>query len=163
MTNAFQTHGDVTVIILSGNREALIDTVDLARVQEYPGRFFAMWDEDSKTFYVVGHKRGFKSTLLHRWIMEPPANLEVDHIHHDGLGNRRGELEVCSHSKNAMNRRGARKGSVSGIRGAHFHTKTGKWRASIWLHGKRKQIGVFPTAEEASTARAAAMAQKEAA
>ncbi len=46
-----------------------------------------------------------KGKFMHRLIMNPPDNMEVHHINHDGLDNRKQNLQICSHSENQKNRR----------------------------------------------------------
>jgi len=44
--------------------------------------------------------------------------------------------------------------SKSGFPGVSFHKASGKWTAPVMLsNGKRKHIGLYPTAQEASDAR----------
>ena len=50
--------------------------------------------------------------------------------------------------------------NTSGIRGVHFDNSSGKWRASISIHGKPTSLGRFSTKEEAAFERERAQAQK---
>lgn len=47
-----------------------------------------------------------KLLYMHREIVKPGTGLEVDHINHDGLDNRRANLRAVTHSENLLNQRG---------------------------------------------------------
>jgi hypothetical protein len=73
----------------------------------------------------------------------------VDHVSRDGLDNRRTNLRACSHSENGMNRR-MNCNNSSGFKGVCFDKRVNKFVAQIRLNGKRKHLGYFQTASEAS-------------
>lgn len=53
-----------------------------------------------------GYVRCFVGTsplYLHRYIMDCPEDMEVDHINHDRMDNRRNNLRIVSHEINARN------------------------------------------------------------
>lgn len=76
---------------------------------------------------------------------------EVDHIDGNGLNNRRDNLRVVSHRENMLNSRVNSK-SKSGLKGAAWYGKGGKWQARIRAGGKHIQLGIFDTPEEAHAA-----------
>ena len=43
------------------------------------------------------------SQMMHRIIMNAPKGMDVDHINHDGLDNRKENLRICTVSENGMN------------------------------------------------------------
>lgn len=45
-----------------------------------------------------------KKIYLHRFLMDSPEGLIVDHINHQTLDNRRENLRVVTHSENMKNR-----------------------------------------------------------
>ncbi len=75
--------------------------------------------------------------------------VQRDHINGDGLDNRRANLRPCNHSQNQANQR-QRKDNKSGFRGVGFHRASQKWYASIKIFGKRKHLGLFDSAIQAS-------------
>lgn len=74
---------------------------------------------------------------------------EIDHADGNPSNNRISNLRECSHIQNCMNR--LNPVGTSGLRGA-VRLPSGKWQAQIKHGGKVRHIGVFPTAEEASSA-----------
>ncbi len=85
---------------------------------------------------------------MHRVILDCPSNLEVDHKNHNGLDNRRSNIRVVTRSQNQHNKTINSK-KVTGV---YFDEKTGKWRASIGLNGKRFHIGYFTLKKDAINA-----------
>ena len=109
MKNRFEVRRDVTVVFLhrKDNRpclECLIDTADLPLVSSIEGSWVPSWGESSKTFYCGFWSKGVYRRI-HSFIMEPPSGMEVDHIHHNGLDNRRSELKIVTRGDNLRNRR----------------------------------------------------------
>lgn len=103
--------------------------------------------------YVRGYING-KFVKIHRLIMNPPDNMEVDHINGNPLDNRRANLRVCTKSQNQANRR-VNHHSASGYKGVTYDTsmqRKKRWGASILHEGKRLKIGRFHTKEEAAEA-----------
>ncbi len=91
--------------------------------------------------YVVNWKWGRLASV----IMKPAMGLQVDHINHDTLDNRRENLRICTEQQNKMNRRPER-GAMSKYKGVC--PKKGKWRAVLC----RKELGMFDTEIEAAIA-----------
>jgi hypothetical protein len=59
-------------------------------------------------YAVYRCSRDKKSKRLHRLIMNAPKELEVDHINHNGLDNRKCNLRMCTAKENSKNRRSYR-------------------------------------------------------
>lgn len=77
-----------------------------------------------------------KNILLHRWIMQPLANMVVDHINGDTMDNRRSNLRICTRSQNSQNSRKQRWN-------VYPHAKTGKWKVLVRAGGKLHYGGLF--------------------
>lgn len=105
--------------------------------------------------------RGYAKSFLgyfHRIVMDEPPGMDVDHINHNRLDNRRENLRVATRSENMQNRTGANSNSKTGVRGVHQHRD--RFRARIALHGGRSfHVGYFATLDEAATAVASARAE----
>jgi hypothetical protein len=93
------------LIRLPSGLHTLIDAVDLERVQAY------YWNSSRATcrhhrvnHYAQGRIDGV-SIQLHRWLMNSPPDLQVDHVNGDGLDNRRSvNLRAVTRSENVKNR-----------------------------------------------------------
>jgi hypothetical protein len=96
-----------------------------------------------------------------RMIMDAPDGMQVDHINHDTLDNRRRNLRVCTVQGNARNRRKVTsKNLFKGIHYDNVNTHDGSrgdgvarpWRAIARVDGRRVSLGYFATQEEAAIA-----------
>lgn len=76
---------------------------------------------------------------------------ELDHIDRDRSNNKIANLRIATRSQNNMNTK-RRSDNKSGVTGVTWHKGSQKWRATIYDHGKQKQIGMFATIEEAAKA-----------
>jgi hypothetical protein len=159
LKNKYEIRGEITAIFLNKKDgtilETLINTSDLEKAMELPISWFARWDARGKTFYVSGTPfiNGKRTTInFHRWILDAPKGMVVDHINHDTLNNTRTNLRIVTSQQNCQNRNGAFSNSKSGIRGVSFHKKTNKWRATIKDCGKYIHLGVFDNVKEAEKA-----------
>lgn len=158
MKNSYEIRGDVTAIFLKRRDgsvlETLIDTDDLSRARDFPNTWCAQWNSHTCSFYVRGNmpRENGKQTAIyfHRWLMDAPKGLQVDHVDHDTLYNRRYNLRIVSCAENQQNRKGAaRNNKSSGILGVSWHKQAKKWQAKIWFEGKQRYLGLFTGKHEA--------------
>jgi hypothetical protein len=133
-------------IPLTRGKFALVDADDYYRLVKFK------WTASSKTFtsYACGVVAGRK-IKMHRFIMDAPAHLLVDHIDHDGLNNTKANLRLCTPAQNTYNIRSL-PGGTSKYKGVHWHKKGKKWNAIIKLNGKQYNIGFFADEIEAAKA-----------
>jgi hypothetical protein len=75
----------------------------------------------------------------------------VDHANGDWRDNRISNLRIASKSQNAANS-GVFAHNTSGLKGASWSKRYGKWVAQITYRGSNRFIGHFRTAEEAHAA-----------
>jgi len=154
LKNKYEVIGDTTVIYINYKDKiykTLIDTEDLDKVAQ----FNITWNLKVKVLiYVSANKRKnrVRSTLiLHRLIMDAPKGMVVDHINHDTLDNRKGNLRIITDSQNNQNRKG-KANSSSGILGVNWNKQAGKWQVAVKVNGKNKHIGLFDDIERARDA-----------
>lgn len=132
-------------LINSAKMEVLIDAADLPLVSE--GRW-TVAQQKCWGYYAVRVIKG-RMRLLHRYLLGVTDRRLVDHINRNGLDNRRANLRVCTPTQNNANRTVSRT-SKSGYKGVWWHQQSARpWRAAIKVHGQRRYLGTFRTAEEA--------------
>lgn len=135
--------------------EAIVDAIDLEWVRRY--RWYAKWDAKSGGYYVWTGVRyadgeGKQQTMtesLHRMVMKAMGRSKVDHQNHNTLDNRRDNLRAVTHAQNMQNLKGARKGSVSGVRGVSWDTAYGKWKVGLKVNGRQKYLGRYESLADA--------------
>lgn len=98
--------------------------------------------------YVTSRKLNM---FIHRFIMDCPQDMVVDHINHDTLDNRRINLRVCTQQENMYNSR-PRKDSTSKYKGVYFDKIRGRIFSSIYHNGSSNFLGYYETEEEAALA-----------
>ena len=138
-------------IKLTQGKVALVDKQDFDRVSKLK------WSarKEGNSWYAkrnTSMKLGKCKTLhLHRFIMNPPNDLEVDHINRDGLDCRRVNMRLATPTQNQHNSR-LRSDNTSGYKGVQWNKKCKKWQAGITINSKFVYLGVHTTREEAALA-----------
>ena len=117
----------------------LISLDDVEKVKKYK------WRLNQKGYGITQEHKHSKIIRLHRYIMDCPENMVVDHINHNPLDNRRSNLRICTQQENSMNK--------SNVKGVTWESDRCKWRANICYKGKRINLGRYETKEEAIKAR----------
>ena len=102
----------------------------------------------------LSKKGKVKNFRVHRLVgiafLENPDNKEmIDHIDNNPANNNVKNLRWCSQKDNLANQ-GKRINNKSGFKGVCFYKPLNKYKASININGKKKHLGYFETAEEAS-------------
>lgn len=88
---------------------------------------------------------------LHRFIMNAPAGIDVDHKNLDGLDNQRHNLRLATDLQNNTNRI-KRGGCSSRFKGVYYFAKRGKWIAQIRNTKGPRHLGCFVEEEDAARA-----------
>jgi hypothetical protein len=147
-------NGDGThTIPLTRGLSSVIDSTDA----DFAGRFNWCALLTSGKFYAKRRRPDGTTELLHVALAGEPG-LEVDHVDGDGLNNRRCNLRPATSSQNKHNR-GKGRNNTSGFKGVWWHKQHGRWAADIWLHSKKRFLGLFDTAELAHAAYCKAAAE----
>lgn len=106
----------------------------------------------------INGRRRYLSAYMHREIMRPDQDVNVDHINRNPLDNRRSNLRLCTQAQNGCNRPGLEikngKPVASKYKGVRATTsgKKNPWTATIKAAGKTRYLGCFKTEEEAAQA-----------
>ena len=152
MKNQYEVRGDITVLFVIRKDgsvfEVLINTEDLPRYLALNKKIHV--DKLKTGYYAKYHPIKHTSRMFHRFILDAPDNLLVDHIYHNTLDLRKSKLRLVTNAENLQNLKSARSDSTTGIRGVSHKGKL--WVARAWLNGKEIRIGSFPTKEEAESA-----------
>lgn len=93
----------------------------------------------------------WSSAKMHRDIMGVTPGVTVDHKDGNGLNNTRGNLRPCTQAQNVYNQ-SLRSDNISGFRGVSWRADRKRWRAIIQVDGKQRNIGLYPSAEDAARA-----------
>jgi hypothetical protein len=146
-SNIIARHGDVATMFIfrkDGKMiQVLLDTEDVSRVQG------AMWQAQRSGDGMYASRSVTRSGILlheylHRFLLDAPSDMKVDHINHNTLDNRKINLRIVNDSDSMLNRRGPTKKNTSGFRGVSFAKSCSKWEARV----QGKVLGYFSTAEE---------------
>lgn len=123
------------LIPLGNNVFAKVDNEDFERVCNIN------WCLSNKS-YAINDKHG----RMHRFIMNAPKSMFVDHINHDKLDNRKSNLRLCTKAQNEMNKKKRDGKYTSKFKGVHFDTYTNMWFCKVANIYSKK----FKTEEEAA-------------
>jgi hypothetical protein len=153
MKNNYEIRGDHIVIFLSKRdgsiHETSVSLSDLERLHDFPNTWCVAWNPYTKSYYVKGKLRN-KIIYLHRWLLNPPKNMVIDHINHSTLDNRRENLRVVTNSQNQFNRSGLNEQNSSGYRNVGWYKPYQKWRVVVKVDKKQIFGGYFDDIEEAN-------------
>lgn len=100
----------------------------------------------NKRYVTVCHD--YSHYLVHRVVWELhngeiPSGMQIDHINRNKQDNRIENLRLATVVQNSWNVE---------CKGYNYDKRSGKYLARIRIDGKRKNLGLFETAEEASEA-----------
>lgn len=125
-----------TLISKGKKYRILIDEGDYETVSKHK-----WWIKNERYIYT---QLGRNTIHLHRFVLNYSGELQVDHINHNTLDNRKSNLRIVTISQNNINKANI----YSGVR-----PYKDKYRARIKLNGKEIHIGIFKTLKEAMKAR----------
>lgn len=132
-------------IPLGHGRHALVDAGDFDRVSVHT------WSDvrASDTLFYAIRKVDYRTIWLHRFIMDAPDDVEVDHRNRDGLDCRRENLRFATHAQNMRNRKLSSL-NKSGFRGVSWAKLKQRWLARIVVDGRVLHIGHYRDSHEAA-------------
>lgn len=145
--NKYQVVGNTVYVSITGIDKYMI--CDLEDWEKY---------KDLTWMYVAGYACSNqnidnpKRLKFHRLVMNAPDGMEVDHINHNTLDNRRKNLRVVTHVIN-MSNRGRLSNNKTGKNGVYWSEYSKCYGAQITVNGKHYFLGQYQTFEEARAAR----------
>jgi hypothetical protein len=150
MKNEYKIEGNVVTIFVEskkhGHKEILVDLDGFFKINEgIKGTICVNYAPDVKDFYAVYYD-GNKMQKLHRFLMDFPDILMVDHINHNTLDNRFCNLRTADRYLNGGNRDQVTSSKYTGV---YWHKQTKKWMAYINIEGKMHHLGLFKSEEDA--------------
>ena len=143
----------VAEIPLKHGLVALVDDEDYERVTQLT--WWVSWGRYGEPYVCHSQRVGRRifHTFLHNFVLSLPPGASADHINYDTLDCQKHNLRPATRAQQAAHRRRFRN-NTSGYIGVY--PRRNKFRAVV----ANKQVGTYPTAEEAARARdAAAIAQ----
>jgi len=145
------------LIPLTQGKFAKVDSTDYDDLMQYrwccPKGSRGRVGYAKRTITIANGKR--KDIFMHRYLMGDPIGLQIDHINHDTLDNRRSNLRFATASQNSANRRGHGKLGIKGITCRTYKGKrktTTRFVARITFNYAKIYIGDFKTLAEAECA-----------
>lgn len=143
---------DFSFVILTQGQVAIINNADIELISSYKWR--AAFNPVVRQYFAVSwikHNKKMKTVYMHRLIMKNPIGMQIDHINHNDLDNRRTNLRICTASDNKCNSL-LRKDSTSGFKGVVWYKNNKKWGARIKKDGILIHLGLFDDKETAAIA-----------
>lgn len=109
-----------------------------------------------KLGYGRFYNNGIRSYLAHKFAYETvvgpvPDGMELDHACHNTSCVNPAHLRPATRHQNNGNRT-LDPQNTSGLKGAFYFKRTGKWMAQIGVNGRSKYLGIYVTKEEAHAA-----------
>lgn len=125
-----KTYAELIIEHLWYDLKVKISIEDVERVSQY--RWVLRSNVNTRYKYFSASDKG-KPIMLHRFIVNCPDNMVVDHINHKTLDNRRCNLRICTAAENSQNNRN----NKSGFANIHKLKNSNSWRFQRTINGKR--------------------------
>ncbi len=88
---------------------------------------------------------------MHRLLLCPPMEMQIDHVNGNKLDNRKSNLRTCTASENQHNQ-GLQINNTSGYKGVIWIVSRDLWRAQIKINSKQIYLGYFKNPNDAARA-----------
>lgn len=143
-------NGDGSCTILANKKgewyEVLVDEADA----EWLGQWVWHVDNNGYAYRCEGTaQKNLKYIIMHRFILNAPSGMVVDHVNRARLDNRRSNLRLATAADNVKNA-SKRKDNTTGFKGVS--KKGDGYIAQIQVNKKGRFLGKFATPEEAAEA-----------
>ena len=139
--NTYEFNGDVCVIYTANKQAIYVDACDFYKYELHKHS----WMITSRG-YVATSIKGNR-VYLHRLLMNPNT-LQVDHINHNKLDNRKSNLRIVTNKENHHNKP-PNKLNTSGCSGVHWNKQCKKWCTQLRTNGVCVSSTLHESLEEA--------------
>ena len=136
---------------LSKDRVALVDDEDYEMLSHWKWHLITTKTGEyaCRNIHWPARGYGFK-IMLHRAILLPSPDEQIDHINGDGLDNRRCNLRLCTQTENSRNQRKTR--GSSRYKGVCWSANRKRWQVDIKSPERRIFLGYFTDETQAGLA-----------
>lgn len=136
-------------IKLTQGKWALVDDDNFEWLNSYKWHAYEM----NGLWYAGKYLSKDKHSIgMHRFILNPPVGMIVDHINHNGLDNRLSNIRICTRTENARNNRKRKSKSTSKYKGVSWNRQLNAWTAYIMLNKDLIALGKFSNEDDAARA-----------
>lgn len=135
-------------IKLTQGKYAIVDDIDFSWLNQWKWYF----GNSGYAMRKPWNKGENKAFLMHRVIMNPKNDEQVDHINRNRLDNRRENLRIVTPHQQRFNM-SKPKNNTSGYKGVSWSEERKKWVAQIQINGKNVPLGRYIDIAEAINAR----------
>lgn len=125
---------------------ALVDDCDIQIVNQW---YWTSLVRPGRSHYAF-RRQNETTILLHRFIMNVPTGMEIDHRDGVGWDCRRFNLRICTHGQNQHNYTKCSRPTTSAFKGVTWDRNRNKWMSKIKLNGKSIFLGRFESEIDAA-------------
>jgi hypothetical protein len=141
----------VREIPLTRGYVALVDDEDYDRVSQFKWRAQPVAVNGATANHYAITSLSGRTVFLHRFILNAPRGMEVDHRNRNGIDCRRNNIRLATTAQNQANR-GRTQANRSGYKGVSWSEQRRKWLVQITCNGERRHVGRFDDPTEAALA-----------
>lgn len=145
--NEYHVAGDIVYVSMTSTDKYMI--CDLEDWEKYKDMTWMLVEGYACSNKNIDNPKRLK---FHRLVMNAPDGMEVDHINHNTLDNRRENLRLVTHLMN-MSNRSRLSNNKTGKNGVYWSEYNKCYGAQITVNGKCHNLGRYKTYEEARAAR----------
>jgi len=100
------------------------------------------------SIHIPGTTNGAKHPYMHRILLNPPKNRQIDHINGNGLDNRRENLRIVTKRQNQQNLHMKKSSKYPGV---CLNKSNSRWRVMLRWKGKHWYLGDYKNEIDAAT------------
>jgi hypothetical protein len=128
----------------------IVDDVGLKKIKDSIKVLYALF-VSKKYYYARFNADNDNKMFLHRFLMDNPKGLEIDHINGNTLDNRYVNLRTCTKIENGRNRIYKKEGE-SKYTGVRLDKRDNTWSAAIKINYKSIYLGQYKNEHDAAEA-----------